>query len=176
MIISARHRCSFLSQADQSTSGRVWLNTHTHTCTHANWQKKKKKAEVMEQHSVVEPHTQYLTLAALAQCDLPPSPATDKQGERSLLITLLSAAPCHQRRRCHSHSSGGGLLWNLERTFQSLLLPLPPNALYSLFTYAAGPAHSVCIFITRSTLTHSNFMLCPTLLDHCRTKKLAVKL
>lgn len=71
--------------------------------------KKKKKAEVMEQHSVVEPHTQYLTLAALALWDLPPSPATDKQGERSLLITLLSAAPCLQRRRCHSHSSGGGL-------------------------------------------------------------------
>lgn len=66
----------------------------------------------MELHSVVEPHTQYLTLAAAAAaaalCDLPASPATDKHGERSLLITLLLAAPCLQRRRCHSHSSGGG--------------------------------------------------------------------
>lgn len=131
----------------------------------------------MEQHSVVEPHTQYLTLAALALCDLPPSPATDKQGERSLLITLLSAAPCLQRRRCHSRSSGGGLAMKFGENISKSALAAATECTFLFIHVRCWPRTlTVCIFIARSTLTHSHFMLCPTLLDHCRTKKLAVKL
>lgn len=88
-------------------------------------------------------------------CSPFPSLATDKHCERSLLIALLAAALCFQRRRCHSRSTQRWPAMKFGENISKSALAAVTKCTLLFIHVRCWPAHSVGILIARLVDPHT---------------------